>query len=167
MNRHSSDVAKFLVLSFLLAVPAPLWAHHSQSVFDTTTPIRVSGVIADVHMANPHSTIFVDVEEPDGQVVRWAIENSSTLANTRRRGFTEETVRVGDPIVACGYAPKGSFTSTERIISADGSSGPRPSWWGMAERVITGRLLVLKGGVGENWSVYGPLEPCRTLLELE
>lgn len=126
----------------------------------------MSGVIAEVHFANPHSTILVDVEEPSGGQVRWAIENSSTLANTRRRGFTEEILRVGDPIVACGSAPKRSLTATARI-NDDGSSLPRSSWWGTAERVITGRLLILKSGLGENWSVYGPLEACKALLELE
>lgn len=155
-----------LALTLALVAPGTLWAHHSQQVFETSTPIKVSGVIAEVHLANPHSTILVDVEERGGGQVRWAIENSSTLANTLRRGFTEETLRVGDPIVACGYAPKRSFTATERI-NEDGSTLPRPSWWGTAERVITGRLLVLTSGVGENWSVYGPLEPCRALLGLE
>ena len=49
---------------------------------------------------------IIDVVASNGRHVRWAVENSGTLAMTRRRGFDEMSLQVGDPIEVCGYAPK-------------------------------------------------------------
>jgi hypothetical protein len=144
----------------------PLYAHHSALVFETSTPIVVKGLIAEVHFANPHSSIFIDVVDADGQSVRWAVENSGTLAMTRQRGFDEMSLLVGDPIEVCGYAPKRTYPTAEQIAES-GTPRPVPAWWGKAEKVITGRLLILKSGPAEHWSHYGPLDACQSLLESE
>ena len=156
---------KLMVWAAALLFAAPLHAHHSAAMFDTATPIVVKGLIAEVHFANPHSSIFIDVVGSDGQRVRWAVENSGTLAMTRDRGFDEKTLQAGDPIEACGYPPKRAYSTAEEL-AARGIPVPGP-WWGQWDRVITGRLLILKGGPAEDWSHYGPLHPCRSLLELE
>jgi hypothetical protein len=125
----------------------------------------VKGLIAEVHFANPHSSIFIDVVDSAGQRVRWAVENSGTLAMTRQRGFDEKSLQVGDPIEVCGYAPKRPYLTAEELAER---GIPRPApWWGNWDRVITGRLLILKGGPAEHWSHYGPLDACQSLLESE
>jgi hypothetical protein len=154
---------KVVICAAGLALPGSLQAHHNSGTFDTTTPIRVAGLIAEVHFANPHSMIFVDTVETDGQRVRWAVENSGTVAVTRQRGFDETTLQVGDPIEACGYAPKRAY-STPNELAARGVPRPTP-WWGNWDKVITGRLLILAGGPAEHWSHYGPLDACQSLLE--
>jgi Family of unknown function (DUF6152) len=154
-----------VVWAAALAFTGPLEAHHSSGMFDTTTPIRLKGVIAEVHFANPHSSIFVDVVDADGRRVRWAVENSGTVAMTRQRGFDEKTLQVGDPIEVCGYAPKRPYPTAGELAER---GIPRPApWWGNWDKVITGRLLILKGGPAEHWSHYGPLDACRDLLESE
>ena len=154
---------RLAVWTAALCFTGSLQAHHSAAMFDTSTPIRLEGVIADVYFANPHSAIFIDVAGADGRRVRWAVENSGTLAMTRQRGFNDETLRAGDPIEVCGYAPKSTASSRELEAAAD--SIPRPEWWRDADRAITGRLLILKGGAAEHWSHYGSLDACKTLLE--
>ena len=159
---HRLERCSILTCLFL-ALPAN--AHHSVGVFQTDMPIVLKGTIADVYFANPHSTLFIDITEDDGQVVRWAIENSSTLEQTRIRGFDRTTVKVGDPIEVCGYPPKRLVgTTVERITEETGR--PKPEYWQDAERAITGRLLVLNNKVEEHWSHYGPLDVCRELLGL-
>jgi len=153
---------KLVVWTAALAFAGPLQAHHSSAMFDTTTPILLKGVIAEVHFANPHSSIFVDVVGADGQRVRWAVENSGTLAMTRERGFDEKTLQVGDSIEVCGYAPKRPYATTEELLER-GITVPGP-WWGKWDRVVTGRLLILKGGPAEDWSHYGPLNACQSLV---
>lgn len=138
-------------------------AHHSTAMFETTTPLRLKGVIDEVQFANPHSYIFIDVVEPDGQRVRWAVENSGTLRMTRQRGFDEQTLRPGDPIEVCGYAPKRAYLTAQEFAER-GTPLPTP-WWGNWDKVMTGRLLILKGGPAEHWSHYGPLDACQSLLE--
>jgi hypothetical protein len=86
---------------------------------------------------------MVEVVAGNGDKQIWAVENSGTLAMTRQRGPREESLLVGDPITVCGYAPK----------------------LGVARRVITGRLLILRDGPAEHWSHYGSLETCQTLLK--
>lgn len=142
----------------------PLHAHHSALVFETSTPIVVKGRIAEVKFANPHSSIFIDVVELSGERVRWAVENSGTLAMTRQRGFADNSLKVGDPIEVCGYAPK-SLARVDDELAASQTSESVPSWWEGASKVITGRLLILKSGPAEHWSHYGPLEACQALLD--
>ena len=146
-----------------LVFAGPIQAHHNSGMFETTTPIRVKGVIAEVHFANPHSSIFIDAMDADGQRVRWAVENSGTVAMTRQRGFDETTLQPGDLIEVCGYAPKRPY-STAQQLAERGIPLPAP-WWGKWDKVITGRLLILKGGPAEHWSHYGPLDACQSLLE--
>jgi hypothetical protein len=156
---------KFVVWAAALVFAGSLQAHHNSGMFETTTPIRVKGLIAEVQFANPHSYIFIDAVDSDGQRVRWAVENSGTVAMTRQRGFDEKSLQVGDPIEVCGYAPKRPY-STPGELAERGIPRPAP-WWGNWDRVITGRLLILKGGPAEHWSHYGPLDACRSLLESE
>lgn len=148
------------ILGFCL----PVYAHHSVLVFETSTPIVVEGHIAEVKFANPHSSIFIDVVDSNGQKERWAVENSGTLAMTRQRGFDDKSLQVGDPIEVCGYAPKPSNRATEELSTSEATQSV-PPWWEGASKVITGRLLILKSGPAEHWSHYGPLDACQSLLE--
>lgn len=72
-------------------------AHHSFSMFDQTTKIEREGVVADVQWTNPHVWVEVDVEEADGEVVRYGIEFTSRVHMTRR-GWTRTTVNPGDAV---------------------------------------------------------------------
>lgn len=164
MKRKRITCSTALVAALVTA--GPLTAHHSVGVFDITTPIRVEGLIAEVHFANPHSLIFIDVVDLEGQHIRWAVENSGTLAMTRQRGFDEKSLRVGDPIEVCGYAPKRPYRPAEEMDESGAPRAARASW-GDVDKVITGRLLILKGGPAEHWSHYGPLDACQSLLESE
>jgi hypothetical protein len=158
------SMTRWTMLLVSLVVASPLTAHHSTAVFETTTPIRVKGLIAEVYFGNPHSSVFIDVVDSEGRRVRWAVENSGTLAMTRQRGFDEKSLQVGDPIEVCGYAPKRSIATREESAES-GAPRPAPAWWGTADKVITGRLLILKSGPAEHWSHYGPLDACQALLE--
>lgn len=150
---------KFAALAATLVFTGSLQAHHSSSMFDATTPIRVKGLIAEVHFANPHSSIFIAAVDSNGQPVRWAVENSGTLAMTRQRGFDEESLQVGDPIEVCGYAPKRAYLTAEELAERD---IPRPApWWGDWDKVITGRLLrAVQLSIGHTMVRWTPASPC-------
>jgi hypothetical protein len=53
-----------------------------------------------------------------------------------------------------------------RPLAAAKPHGPE-SRRGKWDSVISGRLLILKTGPDDHWSHYGPLEPCRALLEAQ
>ena len=152
------------LLVALCGLCLPLYGHHSVSVFDTSKPILLKGFIAEVRFANPHSSIFIDVEDESGQKIRWAVENSGPLYVTRQlRGFDETKLQVGDPIEVCGFAPKRPYSTVQELKERGESV---PVWWGDAKKFITSPLLILKDGAAENWG-YGPLEVCQALLGLK
>lgn len=51
MNRRSA------LLTFALAVPWPLRAHHGWSTFDTARPLYLEGVVSTVTWADPHAQL--------------------------------------------------------------------------------------------------------------
>ncbi len=82
-------------------------AHHSTLAFDGTQPTVISGVVATFNWRYPHTSIVLDVSDPEGTITRWTIESES-LQMLSRLGWTKilDQARGSDP--------------------RDG--GPRPEW---------------------------------------
>jgi hypothetical protein len=54
---------------------APVSSHHSVAgQFDGRRPVSLEGVVTRVAWENPHVWIYLDVTEPGGRLVNWAIE---------------------------------------------------------------------------------------------
>ena len=93
------------LLGILLAV-APVYAHHAFSAeFDSTKPLKMTGVVTKVEFINPHSWIHIDVKDGAGKVTSWMIEGGSP--NTLfRRGINKDSLPKGTEIVVDGYQAK-------------------------------------------------------------
>lgn len=153
------------VLAAVVAT-GPLSAHHSVGVFDTTTPIRVTGTVVRFTWANPHSAIIVEQKAVGGATIRWALESSAPIPLLERRGFTRDSFTPGDVIEACGFAPKSDFSFRPAALNQE-TTTPGPAWLDGADRVITARLLLTRRGPEVHWSHYGPLESCISEEELK
>ena len=95
--------AKLFVLGTLLLAAAPAWAHHAFAAeFDANTPVNFKGTIKKIEWVNPHTWLHIEVKQPDGTVVNWAIE-AGTPNVLFRRGFTKETLQPGTEVVVDGY----------------------------------------------------------------
>ena len=106
----------------LLAVAAPVWAHHAFAAeFDAQKPVKLKGTVAKVEFINPHSWIHMDVKDADGKVTRWMVEGGSPNA-LFRRGVTKDARPQGTEISVDGYQAKdGSNRANGRDITfADG-----------------------------------------------
>ena len=115
-------LAVLLGIAGLLAVAAPMWAHHAFAAeFDAQKPVKLKGTVAKVEFINPHSWIHMDVKDADGKVTRWMVEGGSPNA-LFRRGVTKDALPQGTEISVDGYQAKdGSNRANGRDITfADG-----------------------------------------------
>ena len=92
----------FLAGGILLAA-LPAWAHHSFSAeFDINQPITLKGVLTKMEWVNPHGWIYIDVTQPDGKVVNWAIEAGGPT-QLLRRGLRKTDFPAGIEVTVEGF----------------------------------------------------------------
>ena len=123
-----------------------LLAHHSLTNYDITKAVRVKGTIVRFEQINPHSIIFLDQKDADGQNHRWAIEGPSVL-QLKRTGFAKDTLKPGDVVEVCGYVPKEALVW--QVASADTSTTS------LSGRLINAEALVMPDGKQQSWGDYG------------
>jgi len=88
---------KSLAAGFLLMLVPTHWAaaHHSLvAEFNPDIAVELTGVITDMDWINPHSYIYLDVTDEDGDVVTWHLECLPT-AMLRKAGLTK-AMMIGD-----------------------------------------------------------------------
>jgi hypothetical protein len=95
---------QFLVvagLALLWAVPAV--AHHGFAAeYDKDAPITLKGTLTKMEWVNPHGWLHIDVKQPDGTVVSWAIETGA--ANSLlRKGLRQTDFPIGSELIVDGY----------------------------------------------------------------
>jgi len=114
-----------LLFSFVLifAFVASNVAHHSTSAeFDSNKSVTLSGIVSNVDFMNPHTYVFVDVNDPAaGKVRTWACELASPT-ELARRGFTRGSLKVGMSVRVIGTRAKdGSFKIHTDSLSSENS----------------------------------------------
>ena len=75
----------------------PASAHHSHGNYILDEYTLLEGTVREVHWINPHTWIYLDVENENGEMQLWALEGGGIGAITRR-GWTREDVVAGDTI---------------------------------------------------------------------
>jgi hypothetical protein len=104
-------VSKVFPISFVLAAASvPALGHHSVAgQFDTNNIVELTGVITHIDWINPHTYIYLDVENSDGSVTTWQFESHPT-AMLNKAGLTSEMIRDG-----------GSTVRVRGIVARDGT----------------------------------------------
>ncbi len=104
----SSFVA--VVVGGLVVTIIPTGAHHSSAPFyDPTKSVEAIGVVERFVFRNPHSFLFINGEDEDGEVVAWEVELGAAVS-MRRRGWSPETINAGDSIRAVGQPSRAPGT---------------------------------------------------------
>ena len=94
------------ICTVLLALPA--WAHHSHSNYDLTEWVEFEGTLRQIHFLNPHSFLFVEIEDEAGESAVWTLEATGPMG-IEENGAKREDVRPGDTIgVRCHLLVDGS-----------------------------------------------------------
>lgn len=96
----------FIAGGCLVLSAVPMMAHHAFSAeFDATKPLKLEGAITEVEWINPHTWIHISTKNTDGKAEEWMIEGG-TPNTLLRRGFTEDSLKVGTVIKIDGYQAK-------------------------------------------------------------
>ena len=116
---------KFLVFAGIAVLWAiPLAAHHSFAAeFDVAQPVTLKGTLSQMEWVNPHGWLHIDVKQPDGKVVTWAIEAGAP--NTLlRRGLRKTDFPLGSEVIVEGYRAKNGTPTANgtNVKFADGRS---------------------------------------------
>jgi len=122
-------LAPVALIGALTASPAS--AHHSfAAAFDANALITVQGVITQAKLANPHSWIYLDVKDANGNVVQWGFEAQTPTALIRS-GVKPEVFKVGSRVTIRGCHARDTTKNegaAREIILEDGRSfiiGPK------------------------------------------
>jgi hypothetical protein len=88
---------KTLAALAALAV-APALAHHSGAMFEDFRTVDLTGNVVRFDYVNPHSWLYVNVENEDGTVTEWGFELDSPT-RLRRIGVSPNHWQEGDRVV--------------------------------------------------------------------
>jgi DNA/RNA endonuclease YhcR with UshA esterase domain len=115
-------VVTSLVLAAALFAAVPARSHHSNVAYEVNTVITVTGTVKEFQWVNPHTWLYVVVQDANGGTVEWACEGRAPSI-LRRAGWSPRVMEVGETVtVDLSPAKDGSPTGIiARVTKADGT----------------------------------------------
>ena len=108
------------------------YAHHSfAATYFEDKKVTVEGDLVQFLYRNPHSFVHVEVKDPDGTMVRWAIEWGAG-GQLGRQGVTRETLKPGDHVIIVGNPGRNPEDHRLRMVTITRpAANGEPEWkWG-------------------------------------
>jgi hypothetical protein len=119
-----SKLLSVLAVAASLGMMVPANAHHAFSAeFDAGQPIELKGVVTKLELVNPHSWLYLDVKQADGNVANWGFEFGAPFS-LKEKGITKASLPVGSEVSIQGFRAKNgkNFGYAVTTILADGRS---------------------------------------------
>ena len=88
------------------------YGHHSDAGYNRDAVVVLEAEVVRYVFRNPHVTIFVETEDPNGNVVEWEIETGSTPI-MQRSGWTRDLLSQGDTVIVRAHPER---TGRQRAI---------------------------------------------------
>ena len=104
-----------LLAAFLSGATA--YAHHSfAATYVEDKAVTIDGTIEQFMYRNPHSYVHVMVKQPDGSMMRWAVEWG---APAQLAGVSRDTLKPGDRVVITGHPGRDDNEHRLRMMSIE------------------------------------------------
>lgn len=98
VRRLSGTVPATLALAIVALAVGSARAHHSGAMFEDVRTLELTGSVVRFDYVNPHSWLYVNVQNGDGTVTEWGFELDSQSV-LRRRGVSPNHWQEGDRVV--------------------------------------------------------------------
>jgi hypothetical protein len=110
------------VLIAAVAASATALAHHSVSMFDTTSEIIIEGTVARFDWVNPHMYLIVEAKGPDGQMA--LIEGEGVgITQALVDGLNRDALQPGTRVVMRANPNRGGWGKQVRILDVTTEDG--------------------------------------------
>lgn len=118
-------IAAGLAAGLAAAASGAAVAHHSfAAAYDTSDAgaIAITGTIVNVRLTNPHSFFFIDVEDDNGELVRWEIE-AGTPSGMIRGGYSPDVIAEGDVVTIRGFRARDASKASGMLTELETANG--------------------------------------------
>jgi hypothetical protein len=114
-----------LVIAALCSA-ATVFAHHGTSIsYEMDRTITVTGSVTEFDFSFPHPSLFFDVKDEKGQIVKWGAEFLPTPPAMRNLGWNKTSVKFGDTVVlGCHPSKAGKPVCAVQSITLNGKAMP-------------------------------------------
>ncbi len=143
--------AAFSAIAFVGSVRA----HHSNGMFDVSTPIWVKGTVVRYEPVSPHAMIELEQRTADGRIQRWSVEGPfpgrlQRILDFNKMGAEQHLVKPGDVIEVCGFDLRADLRA--RGVSTE----PHDA----SASFMHGQVIVMPDGHMQSWGPYGKMDNC-------
>ena len=120
------------VLGMLMVPAFQAQSHHSNSSYQVDEIITLVGTVTEWRWSNPHTWLFMTVEDEEGNELEWAVEGRAP-GILGRAGWHPTVLQPGETVtVHASPAKDGSAVGIiSRVTKSDGTIlGNRPDFFG-------------------------------------
>lgn len=129
-----SPAASLLVAGCLGGLGLPAAAHHGIANFDLNSDLALDGTVSRVEFLNPHSWLYLSVEDAAGDRIEWRCEMRGATV-LRRSGWSEDMFAPGSAIRITG-SPDRSDPTTCYLGTAEFADGSSVDRYGQLREAI-------------------------------
>ena len=111
-----------MVAGSVLLSAAPAMSHHSNSAYEVEKVITLTGVVKEWKWTNPHTWLYLTVDDEKSGKVEWAVEGRAPGV-LGRVGWDRFVLKPGEKVtVHCSPAKDGSHVGIiARVTKEDGT----------------------------------------------
>ena len=121
--RNTRTWAAVAAAAAVVLIGGRLSAHHTiTGLFDERRSVEIAGVLTGFRFVEPHGLLSIEITNRQGNNEVWKAETNG-WALLERRGWTKDSLRVGEAVKVEGYPARGGTKRLRmrKVTRADGT----------------------------------------------